>query len=259
VKTPYFHIDAFTDQQFHGNPAGVCPLDHWLPDEVMQQIAAENKHAETAFFVPEGDAFRLRWFTPKSEVDLCGHATLATAFVLSNFLNYKRDLIVFETRSGRLTVEVQGRLLLMDFPARPAEKYPEPAELVQALGRSPLKVLRARDALVVFAAEKDILAIEPDFDRLAKLPVLGVIVTAPGDKVDFVSRFFAPGVGVPEDPVTGSSHCTLVPYWAAKLGKTRLHARQLSERGGELFCELAGERVKIGGHAVAYLRGEIEI
>jgi PhzF family phenazine biosynthesis protein len=259
MRIPYYHINAFTNQQFCGNPAGVCPLDHWLPDDLMQKIAAENKHAETAFFVSEGDHFRLRWFTPLSEVDLCGHATLGSGFVLANYLGFTGKEIVFESLSGQLKVEIKGDLLVLDFPSRPPEIYQPPEALLKGLGCQPVEILKSRDAMVVYRSERDIRAIKPDFEELSKVPALGVIVTAPGDEVDFVSRFFAPRVGVPEDPVTGSSHCTLIPYWAGKLQKTSLHARQLSTRGGELFCELAGERVKIGGRAVAYVRGEIEV
>jgi PhzF family phenazine biosynthesis protein len=259
MKITYYHIDAFTSSPFAGNPAGVCPLETWLPDTTMQKIAAENNLSETAFFVPDGDHFNLRWFTPAIEVDLCGHATLASGYVLTHYLGYKADVIRFESKSGALLVERQGDILTLDFPSRPGEKRATPEALVKGLGNQPVEVYLARDYLAVFSSQADILAIQPDQAQLALLDCLGIIVTAPGDGVDFVSRFFAPRAGIPEDPVTGSSHCTLIPYWAKRLGKTKLTARQLSARGGELFCSLVGERVKIGGQAVTYLKGELEV
>jgi PhzF family phenazine biosynthesis protein len=262
MKIPYYHVDAFSSRPFSGNPAGVCPLEAWLPDETMQQIAAENRHAETAFFLPispKPDHFHLRWFTPAAEVDLCGHATLATAFVLREYLGFIEPVVYFETLSGQLSVEFQGELLVMDFPSRPPQPFEAPAALIEGLGEAPAEIYRARDVLAVFESEAQVAALRPDFDRLAKVDALGVIATAPGDQTDFVSRFFAPRVGVPEDPVTGSSHSTLIPYWARRLGKDRLEARQISARGGELSCALVGERVKIGGRATLYLQGTIEI
>ena len=259
MKIPYYHIDAFTSSPFAGNPAGVCPLETWLPDVTLQKIAAENNLSETAFFVPAGDHYDLRWFTPAIEVDLCGHATLASGYVLTRFLGYTGDVIRFESKSGALLVERQGEILTLDFPSRPGEKRAAPEALIKGLDKLPLEVYLARDYLAVFPNQVDILAIQPNQEQLALLDCLGIIVTAPGDGVDFVSRFFAPRVGIPEDPVTGSSHCTLIPYWARRLGKTKLTARQLSARGGELFCSLVGERVKIGGHAVTYLKGELEV
>jgi PhzF family phenazine biosynthesis protein len=259
MKIPYYHIDAFTNSPFGGNPAGVCPLESWLPDATLQKVAAENNLSETAFFVPAGDHFDLRWFTPTIEVDLCGHATLASAYVLTHYLGYTGDLIHFESKSGTLLVESQGDILTLDFPSRPGEKCTTPEALVKGLGNHPLEVFLARDYLAVFPSQADIQAIQPDQEQLALLECLGIIVTAPGEGVDFVSRFFAPCAGIPEDPVTGSSHCTLIPYWAKRLGKTKMTARQLSTRGGELFCSLVGERVKIGGQAVTYLTGELEV
>ncbi len=259
MKIPYYHIDAFTRLPFAGNPAGVCPLEDWLPDETLQKIAAENNLSETAFFAPAGDHYKLRWFTPAIEVDLCGHATLASGYVLTQYLGYAKPVIRFETRSGDIFVERQGDILTLDFPSRPGERQETPAALLDGLGREPLEVYRARDYLAVFANQADILDIKPDQEQLARLDCLGIIVTAPGEKVDFVSRFFAPRAGIAEDPVTGSSHSTLIPYWARRLNKTQLTAQQRSARGGELFCELAGERVKIGGHAATYMRGEIEV
>lgn len=256
---PYYHVDAFTSAHFSGNPAGVCILRQWLPDEILQKIAFENNLSETAFVVADGDHFQLRWFTPSVEVDLCGHATLATAFVIFEYLRYAEREVHFWSKSGWLTVEREGDLLHLDFPARPATPCHVPQALVQGLGRTPLEVRRARDYLAVFASQEDILALQPDMHRLGQLDCLGICVTAPGVEVDFVSRFFAPRAGIPEDPVTGSAHCTLIPYWAERLSRQVLTARQLSARGGELFCRLAGERVKIGGRAVIYLSGEIEI
>jgi PhzF family phenazine biosynthesis protein len=259
MKIPYYHIDAFTSSPFAGNPAGVCPLETWLPDATLQKIAAENNLSETAFFVPAGDHFELRWFTPAIEVDLCGHATLASGYVLTRFLSYNRNVIHFESKSGTLLVERQGEILTLDFPSRRGVKRAAPEALVKGLGKQPLEVYLARDYLAVFPSQADILAIQPNQEQLALLDCLGIIVTAPGEGVDFVSRFFAPRAGIPEDPVTGSSHCTLIPYWAKQLGKTKLTARQLSARGGELFCALVDERVKIGGHAVTYLQGVLEL
>jgi predicted PhzF superfamily epimerase YddE/YHI9 len=239
----------------------VCPLETWLPDTVMQAIAAENNLSETAFFVAEGDGWRLRWFTPTTEVDLCGHATLASAYVIFNLLVPEQPRIVFRTeKAGDLVVTRHGELLALDFPARPAAPCPPPPSLGPALGRQPSAVLAARDYLAVYDDPSDVAELAPDFAALAALDRFAVIVTAPGSgEIDFVSRFFAPAQGVDEDPVTGSAHCTLIPYWAARLGKTRLAARQLSRRGGNLSCELRGDRVTIAGRAVLYLKGTIEI
>jgi len=259
MKIAYYHVDAFTDKPFAGNPAGVCPLDAWLPDATLQMIAAENNLSETAFFVPAGDHYNLRWFTPAIEVDLCGHATLASGYVLTHHLGYKGDLIRFESKSGTLLVERQGNILTLDFPSRPGDKKAAPEALLKGLGKTPQEVYLARDYLAVFLNQADILEIQPDQEQLALLECLGIIITAPGNGVDFVSRFFAPRAGIPEDPVTGSSHCTLIPYWAERLGKTHMTARQLSSRGGELFCSLDGERVKIGGHAMTYMKGELDV
>jgi PhzF family phenazine biosynthesis protein len=259
VKIPYYHVDAFTSRRFAGNPAGVCVLQEWLPDEVLQNIAFENNLSETAFIVPQGDHYHLRWFTPATEVDLCGHATLATAFVVFHYLGYTQPAVHFQTQSGLLAVARQGDLLVMDFPARPPVACETPEALLRGLGRQPLEVQRSRDYFAVFATAAEVADLRPDFGELEKLDSLGVIVTAPDEQVDFVSRFFAPRVGIPEDPVTGSAHSTLIPYWSQRLSKKRLTALQLSARGGELFCEDAGERVKIGGRAVTYLQGEIEL
>jgi len=248
-----YQIDAFASRAFAGNPAAVCPLADWLDDDLLQAIAEENNLSETAFFVPSAGGFRLRWFTPKTEVDLCGHATLAAAHVLFDILGYPEPRIRFETRSGELRVQRQGSLIQMDFPVQPPEVCAAPDLLVKGLGRQPVAVLAAADYLAVFDDEESVLAIAPDHALLSQLDRRGVIVTAPGRNLDFVSRFFAPRLGVPEDPVTGSAHCALTPYWAARLGKNSLVARQLSKRGGDLLCELRDDRVLISGVAVTVM------
>jgi PhzF family phenazine biosynthesis protein len=261
MQLPLYWIDAFSRKPFAGNPAGVVPLTHWLSDRLMQQIAFENGIAETAFFVPVGpNRYHLRWFTPSAEVDLCGHATLATAFTLFNHLGCREDRVIFESRSGPLTVThlPDGRLEL-DFPARPAKPMLPPPALLKGLGVAPVCFAQAQANLAVFNSADEIRAIKPDYAILSTLEQYGTIVTAPGDDCDFVSRFFAPRVGVPEDPVTGSAHCVLMPYWANRLGKNQLRARQLSPRGGELWCHLNGDRVGIAGHASLYLSGKIEV
>lgn len=259
MKLEIFQVDAFTSKPFGGNPAAVVPLESWLPDETMLAIAAENNLAETAFFVKNVDGYDLRWFTPTVEMDLCGHATLATAFVIFTILGTAEKVLKFQTKSGLLTVERQGDRFVLDFPSRPPVPSETPAGLIEAIGKKPKEVLRSRDYFLVYETEDDVRAIEPNFAELLKIKTHAVIVTAKGDSSDFVSRFFAPEVGVFEDPVTGSAHCNLIPYWAEKLGKTELFAKQVSARGGELFCELAGERVKIGGNATLYLKGEIYV
>jgi len=257
VRIPLYQIDAFTERLFRGNPAAVCPLEEWLEDEQMQAIAAENNLSETAFFLRRGEGYQLRWFTPKVEVDLCGHATLASAFVILNYLEPAREEVRFQTRSGELVVRRNGDLLAMDFPAREPWRCECPIALSQALGKPPLELWEARDYMAVYESEEQVRALAPDMGALVAVGHFAVIVTAPGREADFVSRFFAPAAGVPEDPVTGSAHCTLVPYWARRLAKTQLHARQVSARGGELFCEYRGERVTIAGRAVRYLEGTI--
>ncbi|HEY4327862.1 MAG TPA: PhzF family phenazine biosynthesis protein [Mucilaginibacter sp.] len=261
MTIPIYQADAFTDKLFGGNPAAICPLNEWLPDEIMQKIAIENNLAETAFFVKNKAGYKLRWFTPEYEIDLCGHATLASAHILFTELGHHSDTIDFETvKAGTLHVKKHNDKYTMDFPSRSAIPIELPIGLAAALSeKQPLEVLRSRDYLLVYESEDDILDISPDFFALSKMDTVGVIVTARGKKADFVSRFFAPGAGIPEDPVTGSAHCNLIPYWAAKLGKNKLHALQLSARGGELWCELKGERVLISGKATTYLKGEIFI
>ena len=259
MRLRLYQLDAFADRVFAGNPAAVCPLEAWLPDATMQAISAENNVSETAFFVPEGEAYALRWFTPTVEVDLCGHATLASAFVIFRDLQPGLERVVFRTRSaGELAVGRDGDLLALDFPSRPPGPCAVPSELAAALGASPSTVLASRDYLAVFEAAGAVAALRPDFAALAALDRFAVIATAPGaDGIDFVSRFFAPARGVSEDPATGSAHCSLIPYWAELLGKTRLEARQLSQRGGALSCALRGDRVTIAGRVVPYFEGTI--
>ena len=261
MRLPIYQVDAFTDKLFGGNPAAICPLDTWLPDATMQAIAAENNLSETAFFVRDGGDYALRWFTPAVEVDLCGHATLASGHVVMSLLEPQRQSVSFRTaKAGTLVVARRADMLVMDFPARPAVPAEAPPSLLAALGGKPREVLRARDHLIVYDSEAEIAELKPDLAALAKIDCWAAIVTAPGENgIDFVSRFFAPAQGVPEDPVTGSSHTTLTPYWAKRLGKTELEARQLSRRGGALRCTLNGDRVSIAGRAVLYLAGEISV
>lgn len=255
----FYHIDAFTNHVFAGNPAGVCFLEKWVDSAILQSIAEENNLPETAFLVQAGDDYELRWFTPRVEIDLCGHATLASAFAVFEYVNPRAGQVDFETKSGRLSVVRRGDLLMMDFPARRPEPCPAPDRIDEILGSPHSEILRSRDLLVVYEEEEQVRRLKPDMAGVASLDCFAVIVTAPGDNSDFVSRFFAPRAGIPEDPVTGSSHCTLIPYWSERIGKKELHAFQLSERGGELFCEDRGERVAIGGRAVTYLSGTIRI
>jgi PhzF family phenazine biosynthesis protein len=259
MKLPIYQVDAFTSRLFAGNPAAIVLLDAWLPDSTLAAIASENNLAETAFVIPRGEAMPLRWFTPTVEVDLCGHATLAAAHVLFRHTLPEAERLVFATRSGNLTVTREGERLSMDFPARPGTAVPITEALVSALGAQPVAALQARDLLVILASESDVQHFQPDFTRLATLDAFAVIVAAPGAQVDYAYRFFAPRQGIPEDPVTGSANCTLVPYWAARLGKQQLVAKQVSARGGELHCALHGDRVAIAGNAVEYLRGEITV
>ena len=259
MTTPYYQVDAFTDHVFGGNPAGVCLLPQWLPDGMLQKIALENNLSETAFLVRRGEDFELRWMTPSVEVDLCGHATLASAFAIFSELKHTASEIRFHTKSGVLGARRDGARITLDFPAMKPVRSEVPAALAGGLGWIPLECWKARDYLAVFTAEDEVLSLAPDFAQLATLDCLGIIATAPGHGCDFVSRFFAPGAGIPEDPVTGSAHSTLTPYWSARLGKAQLHARQLSARRGELWCEDRGERVGIGGNCVLYSRSQIEV
>lgn len=260
MKTPIYQVDAFTDHAFGGNPAAVMPLKSWLPDGLLQAIAAENNLAETAFFVPTNEGYHLRWFTPKVEVDLCGHATLATAHVILNVLTPDRDNVSFETKSGTLRVARDNDRLVMDFPIKPVTPA-DPKEIpavARALGCEVNDLLRGWAYLAVTDSETTVRELKPDMEALGRLPV-GVIVTAKGQSADFVSRFFAPQLGIPEDPVTGAAHTSMVPYWAKKLGKTSFFARQLSERVGDLWVELVGDRVKLAGHCVPVLAGEMTL
>jgi predicted PhzF superfamily epimerase YddE/YHI9 len=259
MDIPIYQVDAFTEQRFSGNPAAVCPLNEWLPDAVLQAIATENNLSETAFFMPQGDGYALRWFTPGCEVDLCGHATLASAYVLFEELGAKKPALRFQTKSGELVVRRERGLLLMDFPSRPPLSTAVHPDLLGALGGEPLAVLAARDYLVRYRTEREVAELNPRFEQLLGIDKFAVIVTAAGNDCDFVSRFFAPAKGVPEDPVTGSAHCSLVPYWATELGKDTLQAKQISRRGGRLYCKLNGDRVEIGGHAAMFLRGTISV
>lgn len=262
MSLPVFHVDAFTAKPFKGNPAAVCPLAGWLDDGFLQAVAAENNLSETAFFVPLGDHYELRWFTPSCEVKLCGHATLASAFVVLQIIEPKRDSVRFETRSsGTLTVSRDGDLLAMDFPLlAPWICAAPPTALISALSKAPAAVMQVEDNyFAVYEREEDVRQIRPDFRLLQQLHPAGVAITARGDDSDFVSRYFAPSYGIPEDPVTGSTHCSLAPYWAERLGKMNLHARQVSEREGELWCEVKGGRLILRGNAVLTLRGELLI
>ena len=262
MKLSLFQIDAFADKLFSGNPAAVIPLDKWIDDLLMQQIAEENNLAETVFFVPKQDGFHIRWFTPELEIDLCGHATLAAAFVLFELLNYHKDTITFYSKSGPLKVRRDGAYIVLDFPSWKPERISDyPEALIKGLSIAEhLGVYKYRDYIVELETEKDVLAVKPDFSMLNKIDVIGIIVTAPGAKSDFVSRFFAPNCGVPEDPVTGSAHAQLIPFWSEKLNKKKLHALQLSKRMGEIWCEqLNDQRVSMSGKAMFYMKGEIEV
>jgi PhzF family phenazine biosynthesis protein len=261
MKVPIYQVDAFASEVFSGNPAAVCMLDSWIDDEKLQSIAAENNLSETAFLVQNDEGFDLRWFTPTTEVPLCGHATLASAFVILVWRKWAGEKIRFRTRmSGELVVARRNDLLEMNFPSKPPRDLTPPAGLTEALGVSPLATLRAEESvLVVLDSEEAVRAVHPDFASLSRVECAGTIVTAGGSRSDFVSRFFAPRLGIPEDPVTGAAHCILTPYWAGELGKQDLHALQISKRGGELFCTYAGSRVKIAGKAILYLEGAIVI
>jgi PhzF family phenazine biosynthesis protein len=259
MKIPIYQIDAFTGSVFGGNPAAVCPLERWLDDSVMQAIAQENNLSETAFFVKEEEDYRIRWFTPVAEVDLCGHATLASGFVVFNYLDAATGKISFQSRSGPLRVVREEGLLSMDFPSQTPRSCSPPKELLDGLGAEPLEALCSEDYFIVFENERDVRGLRPDMGILKRLDLRGVIVSAPGDEADFVSRFFAPALGIDEDPVTGSAHCALTPYWSRRLGKDDLRAYQVSRRGGELFCADRGDRVIISGRAVRYMEGSITI
>jgi len=257
MKIKQYQVDAFASRAFEGNPAAICPLESWLDDGLMQSIAEENNLSETAFFVPSAKGYQLRWFTPAREVDLCGHATLATAHVIFEILGYTKQIITFETRSGELTVSKKGKQLVMDFPASPPAPREIPEILAKALGQRPAEVLAADDYIAVFDNEATVRAIKPDLSLLSQLDLRCVVITAPGTEFDFVSRCFGPKYGIPEDPVTGSAHCELAPYWANKLGKNVLTARQVSKRGGNLTCELKADRVLLTGSAITVMEAEM--
>jgi len=264
MRIPLFHVNAFTDQPFTGNPAAVCPLSVWLDDRTLRKVAAENNLSATAFLVSQDDGYELRWFTPRCELRLCGHATLASGLVVLDILNPALEEARFQTRShGLLTIHKEGNLFSMDFPAISPEVCAKPSDVLPRAvgpGPPPYEVLEANDTyFVVYESEGVIRKLRPDFAWLEKLHPFVVSVTAPGENADFVSRYFAPSYGFPEDPVTGSAHCALTPYWTKRLGKTQLHARQVSERGGELWCEGKGDRVVLQGRAVCTLQGSLEI
>lgn len=263
MEISLYQIDAFASKLFEGNPAAVCPLNEWLPDEIMQSIAEENNLSETAFFVSKGSGFHIRWFTPKGEVDLCGHATMASAYALFNILGYEKDKIEFESKSGMLAVtrDTAGdeEWLVMDFPAQPPVSCDIPKEIIEAFDTMPVECLKSEDYIVVFERESDIESVKPDFGQLVKLDLRGVIITSKSGRYDFITRFFAPKYGIPEDPVTGSAYTQLAPYWASKIGKKRFQVKQVSSRGGELTCEIRDDRVLIYGKAVKYMEGTINI
>jgi PhzF family phenazine biosynthesis protein len=260
-KIMTYQVDAFADKLFSGNPAAVCLLDEWLSSELMQKIGAENNLSETAFVVPKGDNYKIRWFTPTIEVELCGHATLASAHVLFTHNNYLKEKIIFHSRKrGELTVKKDGDFLTLDFPADKVAKIDAPHSLLKAFNLKPLECYKGRtDYMLIYSSQEEIEKIQPDFNQILLSGARGVIVTAKGKDTDFVSRFFAPNAGINEDPVTGSAHTSLTPYWTEKTGKNVLTAKQISKRQGELKCELSGGRVKISGKAITYLIGEIEI
>ncbi len=259
MKIPLYQVDAFATRAFEGNPAAVCPLDEWLDDSAMQAIAAENNLSETAFFVADGERFAIRWFTPTAEVDLCGHATLASAYVLFECLKHESPRIEFSSRSGPLSVTREGERFVLDFPADPPTPIATPGALIEAFGAEPDVCLTASDTVLVFDSADFVRRATPDIARIATVPTRGVIITAEDEHYDFVARFFGPQVGVDEDPVTGSAYTELAPYWAARTGRTSLHARQVSARGGDVHCELVGDRVRIAGGAVLYLQGTITV
>jgi PhzF family phenazine biosynthesis protein len=259
MKLDIYQIDAFSEKVFKGNPAAVIPLEQWLPNNIMQNIAYENNLSETAFFIPAKKGYHIRWFTPKSEVKLCGHATLASAYVIFNILNENSNEIVFDSLSGELSVIKSGNLFILNFPIQKPVRCEVPKKLIEGLGKKPISCYRNEDYLAVYEKQIDISSINPDFNILKQLDLRGVIITAPGIECDFVSRFFVPKLGIDEDPVTGSAHTQLMPYWSDKLNKIKLEARQISSRGGILYCEQKDDRVLIAGSAVKYLSGTINI
>jgi len=259
MKIPIYQIDAFTNKQFKGNPAAICQLYEWIEDDIMQKIAEENNLSETAFFTKKDNIYELRWFTPETEIDLCGHATLATAYVIFQYIEKNLSEINFNTNSGCLKVLKKDNLITMIFPMREGEECEISKELVEGLGKKPIRLYKSRDYLAVFEKEEDIKNLKPDMEKLKKLNAFGIIVTAKGNNVDFVSRYFIPDSIINEDPVTGSAHCTLVPYWKKTLNKNEFIADQLSHRGGRLYCRYLGDKIEISGEAVSYLKGYIKI
>lgn len=261
MKIDLYQVDAFASHVFEGNPAAVCPLHKWLPDQLMQRIAMENNLSETAFLVEENGHYQLRWFTPEAEVELCGHATLASAHVLFEHLGYARDTIYFQTKSGELAVRREEDLLVMEFPSNPPKKVSSPEGIEEALGTTPLESYKSMDYLFLLENENEVKNLEPNLWKLKSLDTRGVIVTAPSETegIDFVSRFFAPAVGVNEDPVTGSAHTILTPFWAERMGRTKFNARQTSRRGGTVHCRLNGDRVELAGKAQTYMHGTISV
>lgn len=259
MKLDLYQVDAFAGKVFEGNPAAVCPLQDWLPDKQLRNIAMENNLSETAYFVEKGDTYRLRWFTPVAEVDLCGHATLASAHVLFEHLGYDKPEIVFDSNSGLLRVRKENGMLKMNFPATIGEQVDPPETLLDALGTGAEEVYKATDYMIVLESEDQVRKLDPNFFLLNKIDTRGIIVTAPGEDYDFVSRFFAPALGINEDPVTGSAHTMMTPYWSEKFGKKEMKARQISKRGGTVMCTMLGDRVEIAGKAVTYLEGLINI
>ena len=259
MKLDIYKINAFSEKLFKGNPAAVIPLKQWLPNNLMQNIAYENNLSETAFFISSGKGYHIRWFTPKSEVKLCGHATLATAYVVFNILNENSNEIVFDSLSGKLTVKKIGDKFTLDFPLQKPTECEIPSKLIDGLGKKPIACYKNEDYLAVYKKQSDILNITPDFNILKQLDLRGLIITAPGIEFDFISRFFVPKLGIDEDPVTGSAHTQLTPYWAKKLNKLKLKAKQVSSRGGVLYCEQKHDRAMITGSSVLYLKGQINI
>ena len=260
MKIPIYQVDAFTSEIFKGNPAAVCPLKEWLPDEVMQNIAMENNLSETAFFIEFNENYQIRWFTPKAELDLAGHPTLATAHILLNEFQIDKNKLIFKTKIGdTLKVTINDNLYLMDFPSRPPKNINEIDILSEALGKEPIEILAHRDLIAVFDNQDEILSLNPDLEKLKQIDYSSIVVTSKGYNSDFVSRNFAPKLGIPEDPVTGSSHCELIPYWSNKINKNEMIAFQVSERGGKIYCTNKNNRVLIGGMAVTFLRGEIDL
>lgn len=257
MKIPMYQVDAFTEEIFKGNPAAICLLDEWIDEKLMQNIAMENNLSETAFCIVKDDICELRWFTPEEEIDLCGHATLATAYIIFEILNYNSNIIKFETQSGILTVVKYGESMTMEFPSREGIKDKITEQLVNGLGKEPKEVYKSRDLMAVFENEQDIRELNPDMEKLKLVDAFGIIVTAKGKNSDFVSRYFAPSCGVAEDPVTGSAHCTLIPYWSKILGKKKMTAHQLSKRGGILECEYAEDKIRISGKARLFFKAEI--